>query len=562
MSDSDDELRSLIIKYAAQNAAKHGGKADQVAVIGKIVSERPDLKPKLKEILPLVKEVCDYVTNLTPEKQKELAGEFEEKKKQEIKLPPLEGAETGRVVTRFAPNPNSVLHLGSSRAAILSYEYTKLYKGKFILRFEDTDPRLKRSDLKYYKYIEEDLQWLGIKWDEEYYQSERLPIYYDYVEKAIKIGAVYITECDRQKFKEYVMQQKPCPDRELSVKEQIKRWEKMLSGEYKEGEAVVRVKTDLSHPNPAVRDWPALRIIDTERYAHPIVGNKYRVWPLYNWASAIDDHLMGITHIFRGQEHFVNMVRQKYLYSAFGWKYPYAVHYGRLMIEGKPLSKSEIEKGIKTGIYSGYDDIKLATLRALKRRGIMPEAIKQLVLSMGINTNDAIISMENLYAINRKLIDPVANRYFAVFEPYVKISLKNVEVPKTVQLYKHPNRKSEIREITLSKAEIILEKNDYESNLGKNVRFMGLGNFVLKKDYAEYTDNDLMRAKEFPHLHWLPSDITLKISVLTDDGSELRGLAETGLKDEIDKVVQLERKFFCKIESMENGTIKAIYTSK
>lgn len=562
MSVSDDELRSLIIKYAAQNAVKHGGKADQVAVIGKIISERPELKPKLKEILPLVKDLCEYVTNLSPEKQKELAGVFEEKKKQEAKLPPLEGAETGNVVTRFAPNPNSVLHLGSSRAAILSYEYAKLYKGKFILRFEDTDPRLKRSDLKYYKYIEEDLQWLGIIWDEEYYQSERLPIYYDYVEKAIKIGAVYITECDRQKFKEYVMLRLPCPDRELPVEEQLRRWEKMLSGGYKEGEAVVRVKTDLSHPNPAVRDWPALRIIDTEKYTHPIVGNKYRVWPLYNWASAIDDHLMGITHIFRGQEHYVNMIRQKYLYSAFGWKYPYAVHYGRLMIEGKPLSKSEIEKGIKTGIYVGYDDIKLATLKALKRRGIMPEAIKQLVLSMGINTNDAVISMENLYAINRKLIDPIANRYFAIFEPYIKISLKNIETPRTVQLYKHPNRKNEIRKIVLKKPEIILEKSDYESNLMKKVRFMGLGNFILEKDYAEFIDNDLAKAKEFPHLHWLPSDSDLKILVLNEDGNELQGFAESGLKNEIGNVVQLERKFFCKIESIDGNTLKAIYTSK
>ena len=561
MSVSDEELRAIITKYAAQNAVKHGGKADQVAVIGKIVSERPDIKPKLKEILPLVREVCDYVSGLSIEKQKELAGEVEEKKKQELRLPPLEGAENGKVVTRFAPNPNSVLHLGSSRAAILSYEYAKIYKGRFILRFEDTDPRLKRSDLKFYRYIEEDLGWLGIKWDEEYYQSQRLPIYYDYVEKAIKIGAVYITECNREKFKEHIMEQKPCPDRDLPAEVQLKRWEKMLSGEYKEGEAVVRVKTDLSHPNPAVRDWPALRIIDTEKYSHPIVGNKYRVWPLYNWASAIDDHLMGITHIFRGQEHFVNMVRQKYLYEAFGWKYPHAVHYGRLMIEGKPLSKSEIEKGIKTGVYSGYDDIRLATLKALKRRGIVPEAIKQLVLSMGINTNDAVISLENLYAINRKIIDPIANRYFAVFEPYVTLALKNIEIPKVVQLYKHPNRKNEIRTLTLEKAEIIIEKSDHEKNAGKEVRFMGLGNFVLGKDYAEFTDNDLARAKEFPHLHWLPSDAQTEIKVLNEDGNEINGIAEQGLKGELNNVVQLERKFFCRIESVTDNTIKAVYTS-
>ncbi|MGC8568746.1 MAG: glutamate--tRNA ligase [Nitrososphaeria archaeon] len=562
MSASTDELRQLIVRLAAQNAIKHGGKADQVSVIGKLVAERPDLRPKLKDLLPLIREVCDYVSGLSPEEQKALAGEKKEKREEVSGLPPLEGAVQGKVVTRFAPNPNSVLHLGSSRAAILSHEYARMYGGKFILRFEDTDPRLKRSDLKYYDYIREDLRWLGITWDEEYLQSQRLEIYYDYVERAIKLGAVYITECKRDQFKEYVMKSRPCPDRDLPVEEQLRRWEKMLDGTYKEGEAVVRVKTDLNHPNPAVRDWPALRIIDTNRYSHPIVGNKYRVWPLYNWASAIDDHLMGITHIIRGQEHYVNMVRQKYLYAAFGWKYPYAVHYGRLMIQDKPLSKSEIERGIKMGIYTGYDDVRLATLQALRRRGILPEAIKQLIVSMGINTNDAIVSMENLLALNRKLIDPIANRYFAVLEPIIKVSLRNVEVPLTVKLYKHPNRKDELRLISLTSPCVLIERSDYETNVGKEIRLMGLGNFLISGETAQFVDNDLARAKGMPHVHWLPCETRSRIEVIDDRGNVIRGFVEEGIENEVGRVVQLERRFFCRIEKVEDGLVKAVYTSK
>lgn len=556
-----NDLKEIIKKYAAANALKHGGKPDPIAVIGKLVAERPEIKPKVKEILPIVKEICEEVSTLPQEELERLAGEIEEKRKEQFGLPPLEGAEEGKVVTRFAPNPNSVLHLGSSRAAILSHEYARIYKGKFILRFEDTDPRLKRSDLKFYKFIEEDLKWLGISWDEEYYQSERLEIYYEYVERAIKLGAAYVTECNSETFKKYVLSSKPCPDRDLPEEVHLKRWQKMLSGEYKEGQAVVRVKTDLSHPNPAVRDWPALRIIDPEKYSHPIVGSKYRVWPLYNWASAIDDHLMNITHIIRGKEHYVNMVRQKYLYSAFGWTYPHAVHYGRLMIERVPLSKSEIEKGIKSGIYAGYDDVRLATLQALRRRGITAEAIKQLILSMGINSNDATISLENLYAINRKLIDPIANRYFATFEPLVSLKLKGLALPVEVQLKKHPN-KQEFRKIALNDPCVYIEKEDYEKIKGSEARLMGLGNFKIESYEGTLVDNDLKRAKSLPHIHWLPCSTQFRVELLYEDGSYIRGFVESELKDEVGKVVQFERKFFAKIESSENGLVKAVYTSK
>jgi len=195
-----------------------------------------------------------------------------------------------------------------------------MYHGLFYLRFEDTDPRLKKSALPFYDFIREDLTWLGCKWDREFIQSDRVPIYYEHVEKLLKEEHAYVCTCPREEFREKVTARKSCPCRDLASEEQLARWKRMLDGTYGEGKAVVRIKTDMNHPNPAVRDWPAFRIIDAEKHPHPRVRSKYRVWPLYNFACGVDDHLLGVTHIIRGKEHLTNQTRQKYMYQHFGWR--------------------------------------------------------------------------------------------------------------------------------------------------------------------------------------------------------------------------------------------------
>ena len=244
------------------------------------------------------------------------------------------------IVTRFAPNPDFVLHLGSVRAIILSHDYARIYKGRFLLRFDDTDPRLKKSALEYYDLIREDVRWLECNWDAEYIASDRVPVYYEYAEKVLKSGDAYICTCTPEDFRIKINAGRACPDRSKSPEQNLADWQKMLDGGFGEGEAVLRVKTDLAHPNPAVRDWPALRIIDPVKYPHPRVGSKYRVWPLFNFGSAIDDHLLGISHVIRGKEHLTNAERTGYLYKALGWSIQEYVHYGRLKTTDIKLSKS------------------------------------------------------------------------------------------------------------------------------------------------------------------------------------------------------------------------------
>ena len=435
--ENDHELRELIRKAALLNAVSHNGKAQAGAMVGKVLGEKQELRSRVKELSGVINAVVNEVNSLSLAEQKVIVEknwpETQKKEKAEEKrLSPLPNADKyAQIVTRFSPNPDCVLHLGSARAILLSHEYARIYNGKFILRFEDTDPKIKKPSLKFYDSIRHDLNWLGCKVDEEYIQSDRLPIYYEYTERLIGDGNAYVCECPSEEFRKIIIAKQACPCREVPATEQLERWNRMLSGDYTEGQAVVRVKTDLENPNPAVRDWPALRIIDTKKYPHPRVGSKYIVWPLYNLAAGLDDHLMSMTHIIRGKEHYTNMVRQKYMYDYLGWTYPEAIHYGRLKITGAFLSKSKIVQGVKEGQYKGYDDPRLGTFAALRKRGITSEAIKKMIIDVGIKSNDVTLSWENLFSYNRKILDASSERYFFVPQP---VELKVTAVPKAFRL--------------------------------------------------------------------------------------------------------------------------------
>jgi len=573
--DLIEEVKPLIRKLAAENAIRHGGRAESGAVVGKMAAMRPDIRPLIRALAPIAAEICREVSALPSSEQEAMAGEPEIRMKsepEEMKLPPLPALERyGTIRTRFAPNPNSVLHLGSSRPAILSHDYAAQYSGKFILRFEDTDPRIKRSDLKFYDYIREDLRWLGCTWDEEYIQSDRMKIYYEYAEAAIKGGSAYVCTCSPERFRSFVLNSAACPCRGLDSEEQLKRFKMMVDGEYPEGGAVLRVKTDLDHPNPAVRDWPAMRIIDPASHAHPRVGSDFRLWPLYNWASAIDDHLMGITHIIRGQEHTTNAVRQMYLYAAFGWEYPTTIHCGRLTLEDGSLSKSEIERGIRERTFNGYDDLRLGTLVALRRRGIEAQAIRRLVYELGVKPSDAVISWDNLFSINRKMIDNVANRYFAIIESPVRLAVSDYPYPEvTVQLKKHPDR-AETRPIRVERKglglELWVERSDIERiGKGNAFRLMGLANAVITEvdpANAKFTGNDVSEARGKQHIHWLPISDHLELELVDRENGLQHGMIETNIASEpVGNHVQLERKFFAVVDAHEGGKVRLIYTSE
>jgi glutamyl-tRNA synthetase len=580
--ENENGLRESIRKAALQNALHHGGKAQQGPIIGKLLGEHANLRAKVKGLTSLVNVALAEINSMAPEEQRRIVEEKwpeilkKEKTEEEKKLPPLpNAAKYSKIVTRFSPNPDCVLHLGSARAIILSHDYARLYRGKFILRFEDTDPKVKRPSLEFYDKIREDLDWLECKIDEEYIQSDRIPIYYEYAERLLRQGNAYVCNCLPDEFRSKTLKSRPCNCRNMPVEEHVKRWNRMLDGTYAEGEVVVRIKTNLEHPNPAVRDWPALRIIDEKKYPHPRVGSKYRVWPLYNLAAGLDDHLLGITHIIRGKEHLTNQVRQEFMYKHLGWDYPEAIHYGRLKITGAYLSKSKIVQGIREGAYKGWDDPRLATFSALRRRGITPNAINKMIISVGPKTADVILSWENLYSYNRKTLDPQVDRYFFVQEP-VKLIVKHLPKRFQVKLPRHPSKPERgFREYIIEpgkekSATFWIAKKDSETvEVGKMIRLMELFNIVPKTVKANgieahfasepYEDAREARAQL---IHWIEARDELRCEVVMPDATVAKGLAEAACRElKPNNVIQFERFGFARIYEV-SSKIRAYYAHK
>lgn len=515
------------------------------------MAENPDLRSSAKEIskiaMELSKEVEAMPLSEQQKKLEEIAPDFEStvkvRKKKELMLKNVKD----KVVMRFAPNPSGPLHIGHSRAVVLNDYFVKKYGGKLILRLEDTDP--KRVLPEAYDMIKEDLEWLGIKIDDIVIQSDRMEIYYKYGKKLIEMGHAYLCQCDPEEFRELKNKGIPCKCRDNSIEANLELWERMLNNQL-EGTCVVRLKTDIKHKNPSIRDFPIFRI---ETTPHPRTGDKYIVYPLMNFSVPIDDYLLGMSHVLRGKDHIVNTEKQKYIFDYFKWKMPEYIHYGILKIEGPILSTSKIHEGILKGIYDGWDDPKLGTLRALKRRGIMPEAIYKSMIDIGIKQADVKFSWENLYAANKDIIDRDAKRFFFVWSPKI-LNIEGAEL-RTLNLRMHPDR-------DLGTRELIFDGTLYVSDnleVGKMYRLMELFNIVVEDVegdviYAKYHSEDFRVAKENRSkiIHWIPVKDAIKTKVICTNGKKYEGFAEKDFKKvNIDEIVQFERFGFVRVDNKD-----------
>ncbi len=546
------DIRELIEKYALQNAVKYKAAPNAGAVMGKLMGEHPELRTRAKEVSPLVKEVLAEVEKTSPEEWKqrlkavapELLEELSERKEPDKGLPPLEDTQNG-VIMRFAPNPNGPPTLGSARGIIVNSEYVKKYGGKFIIRFDDTDPVKKRPMPEAYGWYLEDCDWLGARPDEIITASERIDLYYPVAEELILKGGAYVCGCPQAVFKDHKDKGVACSHRGQSVAQNLDLWRQMLDGRLAEGEAVLRVKTDMSHKDPAIRDWPAFRIVTTP---HPLVGDRYRVWPLLDFESAVEDHLLGTTHILRGKDLADSGSRQRYLYSHLGWKYPKVIHWGRIKIhQFGSFSTSKLRKAIEAGEYTGWDDPRVPTVRAMRCRGIRPEALRKFMIDLGVGETDISISMDSIYAENRKLIDPEANRYFFVWNP-VKLEIEG-DVPALARAPLHPTIDRAFREIPAGN-NIFICRSDLENlKPGDNIRLKDLCNveiLSLEPALARFAGQAV--GKRVKIIHWAPAN-GLAVKVMKPDGID-EGVGEAGIAGELNRVVQFERYGFVRINKL------------
>lgn len=567
------EIKKLIRGLALKNAYEHGGRAVEGPVMSAVLGAHPELKPLARDLARYVSQVVKEVNSLSFEDQKRLLmSEFPElleqrKEKEERKrLPPLPQADQHKFIrTRFAPNPDFFIHLGNARPAILSYEYARMYGGVMILRFEDTDPRIKTPIPEAYRQIKEDLKWLGVEWGEEYIQSLRMELYYEVAEELLSKGAAYVDLCSQEVFREFKLRRAACPHRNSDPEKNLELFDKMKSGYFSEGDAVLRIKTDLNHPDFSVIDWVAFRVIDTDKHPHPLVGSRYVVWPTYNFAAGVDDHLMKITHILRGREHSLNTIKQKYVYQHLGWVYPVVLNLGRLNLEGLILSKSKIKELIsgRPREFEGPSDIRFGTIASLRSRGIEAQTIREIIMEVGVKLSDASISWDNIAALNRKLIDRNTRRLMAVFTP-VELRILNYSGPAKVVLANHPENSSlGTREVLLdassNELRVLIDRKDLEEirRAGMfrlmelcNVRLVEIGEDMV---ISEYIGKDLKQAKEarMPIIQWVPVKDNVKLRILVPKELEIQkvsGLGEPALRElEKEDKVQLVRYGFVKI---------------
>ena len=553
------DIEKIARKYALLNAARYGGKANLKAVIGKVMAE---VKREAKEIIPIVKEIVEEINSLSPEEQRvemERLGikEEEGRKKEKRKLPPLPHAKKGEVVTRFPPEPNGYLHIGHAKAAFVDYEYARMYDGIFILRFDDTNPANERKE--FYDAQKEDLKWLGIEWDKEYRTSDNLPKHYELAKKLLEEGNAYICTCSEEEIRKNRREMRECIHRNESELE----WNDFIK--MKEGEAVMRLKGDMKSNNTAMRDPVLFRIIE---HPHPIHGKRFRVWPTYDFYGAVEDSLSGVTHPFRSKEYELRDEVYFYLLDLLGLRKPHLMEFSRLEIKGMPVSKRKIKPLIDEGKVMGWDDPRLPTLCGLRRRGIVPEAIKEFVLSQGISKAEAVVAFENLEAINRKILDGRAKRYFFVPQP-VRVIVRGLE-EKEVELKYHPSVDMGKRKVKVGNV-IYIPKGDAEKlQVGEifrlkdlcNVRVEKIGNEIV----GEFAGDELIDGidkvqwvgEEHVEIEVLIPYLPFKNGEFDEKSLEIvRGYAEKNVEEiKHGEIVQFERFGFVRIE--RNEGIKGI----
>ncbi|MFQ3308595.1 MAG: glutamyl-tRNA synthetase [Candidatus Nanohaloarchaea archaeon] len=544
-------LEEIARKYALRNAVQHGGECNPGAVIGKIFAEE-EFDDK-GEVTSTAQEVCQEVNQLSLEEQEEELEQYEfdiPEKKEHDPVPDLTNAEEmDEVVVRFAPNPNGPPHLGHARGMTVNGELRDKYDGKLILRYDDTDPVTKRPMEEAYEMYLEDYKWLGYEPDEVRYSSKNFDTYIEYAEKLIDMGKAYVCFCSQEEGQKYRKEGEACPHREQVPSKAMKNWEEMKNGSIEEGEAVLKIKTDMDHKNPAVRDFVAFRIIDNAN--HPITENKYRVWPMLDFQGAIEDHVMGTTHIVRGKDLRASTKRQKYIYDYLDWDYPYIQYWGTVEVSGftAPMSTSSIAEMVEDGELEGWNDPRCGTLRALKRRGFQPEAIQKFFVDMGVTENNIEASIESLEKENTRVIDEDADRYFFVEEP-VAITVEDAPEDLEAKIPIHPDVDRGYRspDVNLEEGEFTVYVDRKDINDGK-LRLKGLCTIEFEDEQtAVYVEEDYKEAldQDISFVQWTPEESETSI-VWMPDGRKAEGRIEPN-EITLDEIVQFERFGFVRKE--------------
>jgi glutamyl-tRNA synthetase len=579
----DKRLRDSIKVATLHNALEHDGKAKADAVIGRIAASSEEFRSKLKSIVPAIKEAVVEINALSPDMQKSLLDQLESvdtpqrtrltKRSQatsSISLPKLENATRGKVITRFPPEPSGYPHIGHAKAAVIDEYYALMYDGKFILRFDDTNPL--NEKLEYYEAFILALEWLNIRPDIIKNTSDDIELLYDYGRKLVLSGNAYVCICNQEKIHNLRSKGVECECRKRSTPD-TSFIDSFFDGRFNQNEAIIRFKGSMTDQNTVMRDPTLFRVI---RGHHPKLGDKYHTWPTYDFAAPIEDSLDGVSHAFRTKEYELRNTLYFAILERLGLRKPKMIEFSRLEFNGLPVSKRKIKPLIENKIIKSWDDPRLPTLVAMKRRGFVPEAIRKFVLSLGMTLAETKPPFESLEAFNRKLIEPESIRLFFVKDP-VEIRVQNSSTCE-ISLKNHPNIDLGTRRVKVGDSIYISKDDAIRLRVGDEIRLIELYNIrivEIKRDGTKLTilaswSGDSVRP-DIPKIQWIAKNDARPFEILVPkelyrgdtynvDSLEVwKGLGEsfvTHLKS--DSKVQFIRMGFCRIE----GPDAAIFTHR
>nr|WP_086940809.1 glutamine--tRNA ligase [Thaumasiovibrio occultus] len=408
----------------------------------------------------------------------------------------LDSGKHDRVHTRFPPEPNGYLHIGHAKSICLNFGIAQDYQGQCNLRFDDTNPE--KEDMEYVDSIKNDVEWLGFKWDGEIcYSSDYFDQLYAYAVELINKGLAYVEELSPEEIREYrgtlTQPGKHSPFRDRSVEENLALFEKMRDGGFEEGKACLRAKIDMASPFMVMRDPVIYRV----RFAHHHqTGDKWCIYPMYDFTHCISDALEGITHSlctleFQDNRRLYDWVLENITIAC----HPRQYEFSRLNLEYTVMSKRKLNQLVTDKLVSGWDDPRMPTISGLRRRGFTPASMREFCKRIGVTKQDNTIEMSSLESCIRDDLNENAPRAMAVLDP-VKVVIENfADDAEILTLANHPNKpEMGSREVPFTR-EVYIEREDFreEGNkkykrlvLGKEVRLRGA--YVIKAERVEKDD--------------------------------------------------------------------------
>lgn len=433
-------------------------------------------------------------------------------KKEEGKFVDLPGAEMGKVVVRFPPEASGYLHIGHAKAALLNQYYQEAFKGKLIMRFDDTNPAKEKVDFE--KVILEDLELLEIKPDQFTHTSSYFDLMLAMCERLIKEGKAYVDDTEPEQMKAEREQRQESVNRNNSVAKNMEKWNEMKAGSEYGQKCCVRAKIDMNSANGCMRDPTIYRC---KNEPHPRTGTKYKVYPTYDFACPIVDSIEGVTHCLRTMEYHDRDEQFYWFIDALSLRKPHIWEFARLNMTNTVLSKRKLTWFVENGFVDGWDDPRFPTVRGVLRHGMTVEGLKQFIIAQGSSRSVVVMEWDKIWAFNKKVIDPVAPRYTAVEGDTDATVVVNVNGVKEEQLIvpKHPKNPDVGTKSVCVGPRVLIDYADAEClKEGENTTFINWGNLRIKK--INRKDNRIVSVDAEPNLDDKDYKKTLKITWLAE----------------------------------------------